>query len=339
MARNALPVPADQYGGASGGVYRYWDELTLNPPAGATYATIELLYQPTSWEYIQFLYLANNGQNAFLADEGKNMLDAWLNTGMAEPYVMASTTWGTEPSGGGGGGGCDAAVPTMLTAVPGADQVALTWEGDPNGPASTGYRLYYDQAGKAQLVDDLPCTGSCTEYTDTGLTNGQQYCYKVTSYTSAECESGFSNILCATTTDPGQADTGVVDPMLTGTLVREGKGKNATETFTIITYPDAFSSGDAVVIQGTVVDKNGTPTANAEVSVEIRTEAGVVVTSLLSAPTDQQGKFEVTWNTQSPNKKGNGGTDPGTYVAEVNGVSASGYSWDAVATAVAIAIQ
>ncbi|MGB9620380.1 MAG: hypothetical protein ACPL7K_08205, partial [Armatimonadota bacterium] len=25
------------------------------------------------------------------------LLDAWLNTGMAAPYVMASTTWGTPP--------------------------------------------------------------------------------------------------------------------------------------------------------------------------------------------------------------------------------------------------
>ena len=96
--RNALPVPADQYGNpGSGGVYNYWDIVTLTPPAGAVYATIDLLYQPTSWEYIQFLWLANNGQNAFLADEGVNLLEAWLNNGMAQPYVMASTTWGSAP--------------------------------------------------------------------------------------------------------------------------------------------------------------------------------------------------------------------------------------------------
>jgi hypothetical protein len=68
--RNALPVPADQYGAALGGTYNYWDNVALNPPNGAAYAEIALLYQPTSWEYIQFLYLANNGSNAFLAQEG-----------------------------------------------------------------------------------------------------------------------------------------------------------------------------------------------------------------------------------------------------------------------------
>ena len=92
--RSALPVPATQFGNpGAGGTYRYWDDVTLNPPGGAARATIDLLYQPTSWEYIQFLNLANTKSNSFLANEGDNLLDAWLNTGMAEPHVMASTTW------------------------------------------------------------------------------------------------------------------------------------------------------------------------------------------------------------------------------------------------------
>ncbi|MHC4922194.1 MAG: hypothetical protein ACYTKC_21725, partial [Planctomycetota bacterium] len=105
--RNALPVPATQYGNPTdGGVYDYFDQFALSPPAGAVYATIDLLYQPTSREYIHFLYLANQGLNAFLGDEGANLLDAWMNTGMAEPYAMASTTWGSAPT---------PAVPTMST--------------------------------------------------------------------------------------------------------------------------------------------------------------------------------------------------------------------------------
>jgi hypothetical protein len=92
--RNALPTPPAQYGVTNGGTYNHWDEVAMNPPSGAVFATIDLLYQPTSWEYIQFLDLANNGEDAFLANEGTVMLDAWLNNGMAAPYVMASTTWG-----------------------------------------------------------------------------------------------------------------------------------------------------------------------------------------------------------------------------------------------------
>ncbi len=96
--RNALPVPAEQYGNPGpGGSYLHWDEILLNPPTNAVYSIIDLMYQPTSWEYIQFLYLANDQNNAFLGEEGLNMLDAWLNTGMCEPYVMVSTTWGQAP--------------------------------------------------------------------------------------------------------------------------------------------------------------------------------------------------------------------------------------------------
>jgi hypothetical protein len=99
--RNALPVPADQYGDPGpSGVYQHWDEVALSPPSGAVSAEVDLLYQPTSWEYVQFLALANDGSNAFLADEGTNMLEAWLNTGMAPPYTMASTTIDVpEPAG------------------------------------------------------------------------------------------------------------------------------------------------------------------------------------------------------------------------------------------------
>jgi hypothetical protein len=94
LKRSILPVPKDQYGNpGAGGVYNYWDEFELDPPPGAFTAEISLMYQPTSWEYIEFLYLANNGSVGFLANEGANMLDAWLNTGMARPYVMATTAW------------------------------------------------------------------------------------------------------------------------------------------------------------------------------------------------------------------------------------------------------
>ncbi len=99
--RNALPVPETQYGNPGpGGEYNYWDELNLNVPAGAATATVRLMYQPTSWEYVQFLYLANETNNPQLTTTGKDFLDAWLATGMAEPHVMATVEWindGTAP--------------------------------------------------------------------------------------------------------------------------------------------------------------------------------------------------------------------------------------------------
>jgi hypothetical protein len=178
--RNALPVPASQYGGPTGNAaYNYWDSLTLNPPTGAAYATINLMYQPTSWEYVQFLYLANNKQNAFLAQEGVNLLDAWLNTGMAEPYVMASATWGsgiaTPPP-----PACTApGVPQTLTATAGKKAVTLNWKAGTPAP-NGGYRIYYNQAGKLQLRASV--SAATLTYKDTGLTSRQTYTYVVTAW-------------------------------------------------------------------------------------------------------------------------------------------------------------
>jgi hypothetical protein len=179
--RNALPVPAAQYGSpAANGTYNYWDEITLNPPAGAARAEIKLLYQPTSWEYVQFLYLANTRGNAFLANEGVNLLNAWLNTGMAEPYVMASATWGSAPP-----PSCvSPGTPGNLTATAGRKSITLTWTASSPAPIS-GYRVYYNQAGK--LVFRAGVSASTLTYKDSGLTSRMNYCYVVTAW--SDCNS------------------------------------------------------------------------------------------------------------------------------------------------------
>jgi len=89
--RNALPVPEAQYGAPEpGGVYDYRSEVGFGIPWGAATADVTLFYQQTSWEYIQFLWLANDELGPFLGQEGINMLDAWLATGMSEPFPLAT---------------------------------------------------------------------------------------------------------------------------------------------------------------------------------------------------------------------------------------------------------
>jgi hypothetical protein len=175
-ARNALPEPATQYGSPSaGGTYNYWDSLTLNPPAGAAYAEIKLMYQPTSWEYVQFLYVANKRQNAFLANEGVNLLTSWFATGQAEPYVMASASWGSPPA-----PPCTTpGAPSNLTAAPARKAVTLGWTA--GSPAPTGgYRVHYDQSGKLQYRGAV--SKSTLTYKDSGLTSRVTYTYVVTAW-------------------------------------------------------------------------------------------------------------------------------------------------------------
>lgn len=115
--RNSLPVPAAQYGvGTAGSVYNHWDEVDLSKiaPSGAKSADLTLYYQGTSWEYVQFLNNAvdttDDGLGApnpvtpFLAEEGQNYLDAWVNADstygalgpMVPPYTMATAKWKAE---------------------------------------------------------------------------------------------------------------------------------------------------------------------------------------------------------------------------------------------------
>lgn len=183
--RNILPVPASQYGGpAADGAYNYWDEVTLSPPAGAAYADIRLLYQSASWEYIQFLYLANDRSVPFLADEGRNLLDAWLDTGQAEPVVMAATAWGNAPS-----PACVApGTPRSVTTKSGRRSVVLNWiAGDP--APKGGYRIYYDQSGKLQFRAGVgPATFT---YQDSGLTMRATYSYVLTGWNDCNTNGVF----------------------------------------------------------------------------------------------------------------------------------------------------
>jgi hypothetical protein len=89
--RNTLPVPETSFGNPGpGGTYHDWDERALPIPPRAARAEVRLLYQQTSWELVQFLWLQNDGRNSFLANAGRNLLDGWLNTGMSPPFEIAS---------------------------------------------------------------------------------------------------------------------------------------------------------------------------------------------------------------------------------------------------------
>jgi hypothetical protein len=315
LQRNALPVPSDQYSGGPGKTYDYFDTFNLSAPQGARSATIDLLYQPTSYEYQLFLLKNNNKQNAFLGSEGDYMFEAWLNTGMAAPYVMASATWQdpTVPQ-------CNAITPIQPSATTESQQVTVQWQ--IVDPPVDGYRLYYDQAGKAQLVTDV----DNTVYIDTGLTNGQEYCYKLTSYytdlaTSTVCESDFSDIICATPNAPGQTVEAGVSAIETGWYDDVGTKKNPILEF----QPDTqFSAGDEIVIRATVRDEDGNPLSSAAVNITIN---GPEIINLTTGLSDNNGIAEAIWQTQVARRK-KPGTTPGVYTAETTNVAAEGYSWD-----------
>ena len=345
-AANRLAVPvwhgeaseslytADEY---AGGI----DDVLLSIPAGADSVVINLYYQTTSREYIEFLRDEINGSgNLTLPGEayivqtdfffaqfrawGDTIWSLWTHNkdlDGAAPFLMASASVGTPPA------GCTAPMPTLLSATPGNTQVELAWSNESAYPALAGYNLYYDQAGKAQLVADV---GNVLTYLDSGLSNGQEYCYKVTSYYDAICESANSNIVCAIPSSPGQAtDPAGVTAMETGLYT--GKGKAGTYN------PRAlFDAGDGVVIRATVIDGlTGDPLPDATVELLI---TGPESLTLTTGPSDASGVAEAEWRTRAPGKN-NPGTAPGDYAVETKNVTATEYHWDNVTTSAAFQIQ
>jgi len=241
------------------------------------------------------------------------------------PFAMTELALG---DGGGGGGGCTAPVPTLLSAVGGQNIVSLEWSDEHSAdPGVVGYRVWYDQAGKSQLVADV---GLMTTYVDSGLTNDILYCYKVSSLVDADgdgladCESDMSNILCATPTTAGQVTMSVAS-LETGYYQKTGKGNN--QTITWISTSD-IPVGEALVVRALVLEtETGLPVEGATVTLDIVGPEAATVTSTASGP---DGLAEATWQTQTPNKRGNGGTALGSYQAVVTDVSAAGHAWDGV---------
>jgi hypothetical protein len=321
----------DEYAGG-------YDDVSLTIAPDADYVEVNLYYQTTSREYIEFLRDEINGSvNLTLpttpgvpgpgdpahyiiqTDPFFGQLRAWGDTIWqlwdhnkdvpgAAPFLMTSGAWGSAPT------GCTVGAPTLDSATAGHSEMTLAWTAGAGSP--TGFKVYYDQGGKAQLVADA---GNNTTHVDAGLTNGVEYCYKVTAYDET-CESGYSSILCATPENQGQTTPPAgVDAMETGLWT--GKGKNQTWH----TSSD-FAAGDTVTIRAQVLDRvTGLPVESATVEITI---GGPETTSLNSNPSDGEGWAEATWNTQAPNKKGNGGTATGTYQATVTNVTATGYHWD-----------
>jgi hypothetical protein len=314
-----------------------YDEVSLMIAPGAALVEVNLYYQTTSREYIEFLRDEINGTAGTLNGPGAGGDPAYLIqndpffTGLAAwgdtiwqlwkhnrdvpggaPYLMASASVGQPPV------GCTAPVPTLLSAAPGHGQVALTWSGVHTGDDGVeGYTVYYDQSGKAQRVTQ---TGLTTAYTDSGLSNGQSYCYKVTSR-SASCESAYSNVLCAVPNSQGQAQLDAAN-LLTGSYEVSGKGKNRVELFVA---GESFTRGDSVVVRVTVRDRDtGLPVQNADATFAI---GGPMIDLVTSSPSAADGIAEAAWATSEPNKKGQGGTPAGSYTVTLEGVSAEGYEW------------
>jgi hypothetical protein len=108
---------------------------------------------------------------------------------------------------------------------------------------------------------------------------------------------------------------------------------------TVLSWTPAttFTAGANIAIRSLVADYvSGLPISNATVEITI---GGPETVTLNSNPSNADGWAEATWQTQKPNRRGQGGTTPGLYTASVTDVTASGYYWDGVTTSTQFTIQ
>jgi len=85
-------------------------------------------------------------------------------------------------------------TPQNLTATPGNQQITLRWDLNTESDLHK-YNIYCDTSSPATILIDS-CVASSppdTFYTDTGLTNGQIYYYRVTTVDNSGNESGYSD--------------------------------------------------------------------------------------------------------------------------------------------------
>ena len=104
--------------------------------------------------------------------------------------------------------------------------------------------------------------------------------------------------------------------LATGQWVKSGTDQNST---TILVLSTTFVQGYNIVFRGQIVNVTGLPLRNASFDLNINGQESF---SKTSASSDSDGMAEATWNTQAPNRKGQGGSATGAYTASVSGVSA-----------------
>jgi hypothetical protein len=186
-----------------------YDDQSLAIAPDADYVEINLYYQTTSREYMEFLRDEIKGTGnltlspeAYVAqtDPFFNQLRAWGDTLWqlwthnmdlpgAAPFLMAQATVGTPP----GGGGTQCETPTTppevtATALKGR-KIQVSW--NPVSPLTGGYNVYYDTGGKLQLITSVPA--GTTTYTDSGLSRGTTYCYVVTAWNDCDGSGTFTS--------------------------------------------------------------------------------------------------------------------------------------------------
>ena len=155
--------------------------------------------------------------------------------------------------------------PTNLTAAAiSGTQINLSWTASTDNVGVTGYLIERCQgAGCSTFAQIAAPAGTGTTYSDTGLTAGTSYSYRVRATDAASNLSAYSAIATASTPNPGSTFTaGYGFSEGSGTTTADASGNGLTGTLQAATWTTSGKYGNALVFNGTsgYVDL-GNPTA------------------------------------------------------------------------------
>jgi len=167
----------------------HWDDTPFTLPTGTSYYEVNLYYQTTSKDYVEFLRDENRTN-----DYGTLLHDAWTSSGKSAPVLMA--TYSSR------GPVADTEAPTTpsgLTAeAPKFNLVNLSWSPSTDNVGVVGYYVYRTDIGTTPIA-----TVSTTTYSDGGVVQSTTYSYSVRAFDEAGNSSGLSSTVTVTTPGKG----------------------------------------------------------------------------------------------------------------------------------------
>lgn len=164
---------------------QYWDETSYTLPSNTAYYEVNLYYQTTSKDYVEFLRDENKTN-----DWGIRLYNAWASSGKSAPVLMASyksspPTVDNQPP----------TAPTNLTAIaPKFNTVNLSWSPSIDNVGVKGYYVYRTDKGTTPIA-----TVTTTTYTDGTVKATTTYTYFVRAFDAAGNISASSNTVTITT--------------------------------------------------------------------------------------------------------------------------------------------
>lgn len=249
-----------------------YDDVAINIASGATYVEIDLYYQTTSREYIEFLRDEINGNpnnmtlpaSAYIVqtDPFFSQLKAWgntiwslwthnMNVDGAKPFLIAQAKIGTPPG------------PTAPTATTGnamyITETSATLNGtvNPNGTSTTAYFQYgttvtYGNSTAFQSVGNGTSSLSISD-TLAGLSPGYTYHYRIVAASSAGTTYGSDMVFTTTSSGGGlvrKASDGTTYSTIQGAY-SQCSGDDILEMQAVTFTEDLdFNSNISVVLEG-----------------------------------------------------------------------------------------